>query len=218
MILRNIALNKCGVVAAGIGHTDAWVLGAENISQRYGISFGKYSTDTLFDKQPLELFFTEDAVPKVSSFQEFVRIRRATALLERGRFSDKVPDWVGTWDVYQPSKGYFELFIEDKDGSEVSGRIEDCLGSARFEGVITPRFVNFVKVYDSATNNAIKTRITYKTEDQGYDREAHQGVFESNSAGNYFYVERFCGNSLLRMSFSWFNLTEDDKIGQKRLC
>jgi hypothetical protein len=216
-ILRNIASMGCDAVVAGIGHTDAWVLNQEEIRSKYGIKFGAYSTDAIADPQRFILRFIEDAIPDPNLAYDFTSIRRAVNLLENGRLTGENPDWVGVWDVHEPSRGYFELFVEQQNDEVMIGRIEDCLGTAKFEGVFSPRFVRFVKTYGNSTRDAIKSDITYQTEDAGYDREMHQGIFRTDSGGSVFYIEKSNENSPLQMAFSWYDLNQDDESGQRRL-
>ena len=220
-LLKNIVLKKCDVAIAGIGHTDAWILEQARIKKEYGIEFGQYSTDVIAEPYDFTLKFIENAVPDPNIAYEFTGLRRSINLQEQGKFSDENPDWVGIWDVYEPSKSYFELFIERKRKEHVTGRIEDVLGTAQFKGIFTPRFVRFVKSYIISTRNAIKSDIVYETKDAGYDREMHQGVFRCDAPASpgstgRFYMEKPNKNSPLQMSLSWYDLKQDDDVGQKK--
>lgn len=216
-ILGKIALKKCDAVVAGIAHTDAWVLDRARIAKKHGIEFGQYSTDALVGPQIFLLKFVENAIPDPNLAYDFTGLRKAVHLLERGKLTAETPDWVGIWDVYNPSKGYFELFVEQQKEGNVSGRIEDCAGTARFEGVFTPRLVRFVKSYGNSTRDAIKSDINYETGDAGYDREMHQGIFRSDGRKGVFYIEKPKENSPLQMSSSWYDLRRDDEVKQIRL-
>lgn len=210
-ILRNIVSKGCDVVVAGIGHTDAWVLDHIRIRKEYGVEFEHYSTDVIADPQRFLLRFVEDATPDPNLAYEFTGLKKSVNFLERGTFTDEKPDWVGIWDHCNPSRGYFELFVEQQKNGNVSGRIEDSLGTARFEGIFTPRFVGFVKSYVDSTREAFKSDITYETGDAGYDREMHQGIFRCDGDWSFFYMEKPNGNSPLQMFLSWYDLRHDDE-------
>jgi len=216
-ILRNIASQEVAAVVAGICHTDSWVLNKDEIGRKYGIRFGRYSTENIAGPRSLLLKFTEDATPDPTLVYDFASLGKALSLLERGTFSDKMPDWVGTWDVFEPSRGYFEVFVEEQNGRTLRGKIEDSLGAAVFEGTITPRSARFTKFYGDSTQDAIKSGITYQTGDAGYDRDRHQGHFRSAGGGSDFYMEKPGGSSPLAMSISWHDLRHDDISGQLRL-
>jgi len=218
-ILENISRSDLAAVVAGVGHTDHWMLNQDKIKQHYGISFEEYATDDLVEdsSQFRGLLFNNPATPRKERSREFVNLRRAARLFKEKKLTDAVPDWVGTWDPYAfPSKGYFELFIEEKKGDQVKGRIEDLLGSARFEGIITPRVVDFEKIYDDSSREAIRTTIQYRSQDYGHDRTMHQGIYRSKTGSGFFFLEKPANRTPLQMALAWFDLCEDDTAGQMR--
>ena len=208
-ILRNIADSGAEVVIAGLGHTDMWMLNVERIRKKFGFTFGEYSTDTVRDSDfrfsshgLVSSYFTRNAVPDPCLAFDFDSVERALMISTDGSFSSETADWVGTWSVQEPSRGYFELYIENRDGDYVSGRIEDCLGTARFEGEITSDSARFLKTYQDSRRDALP-ELTFEAE--GGNKK--HGAYRSPGGAGNFYMERPNGSSPLDMSMSWFKLT-----------
>jgi hypothetical protein len=126
-------------------------------------------------------------------------------------FSDKTPDWVGTWNVYNPSYGYFELFIDKQEDGITKGRIEDCFGTATFSGKITPHYVDFVKRYVHCTEGSYKSDITYFAS-RRCESDMHLGVYECDEgSGNFFMEKAGRKSSPLEMALAWFDLKEEEE-------
>ena len=92
----------------------------------------------------LRALYGSDHLDAVSEFK--TRTGRA---LNRGRITDRTPNYIGTSELGNPSQGLFEMFIEQRNGRQISGRIEDIYGSARFEGIMRGNRVYFWKQYDA---------------------------------------------------------------------
>ena len=75
---------------------------------------------------------------------EFDFLERQIKLVKEGRITDGTPDYVGTWDM-DPFEGYFEVYVQDTDGENISGVIEDVNGSASFEGKVDESEVGKIK-------------------------------------------------------------------------
>lgn len=215
-MLRRIASANLDTAAAGIGHTDYWLLNRDRIRQEYGIEFGDYSTDNIPNPRDPVIVFTESAVSDPKLAYDFTGLMKTVDLFNRGQFTDKTPDWVGTWDVTQPSRGYFELFVEDQANGITRGTVEDLLGTAIFEGLITSRQVRFIKNYNHSTRAAINGGIKYNA-NSAYDRDRHWGCYAGGGSGDIFYMEKPVGSSPVGMSMAWFDLHEADEAGQMAL-
>jgi len=217
LILGNISSNNLQVVISGLGHTDYWMLNQARLKESQRVEFGMYCTDSVLDPPMLTLHFTENAVPNPHLAYDFSSVKRSVHLMEQGRLFPEIPDWAGIWDVAQPSRGYFEVFIDEQNNGKCKGRIEDLLGTAEFDGEINPRFLRFVKRYGDSNETAVRSEISYETEESPNDRESFYGIFRGENAGGYFYMERFSGSSPFGMSMSWYDLKQDIEGGQQRL-
>lgn len=60
-------------------------------------------------------------------------LRKQYAIFET-RITGRTPDYIGTWDPDVPANGLFEMFIDRRDGYDISGTIEDTDGTADFKG------------------------------------------------------------------------------------
>ncbi len=148
-LLRRIKSSKIDVAVVGIGHSDYWMANPQVIETNFGVSFDSYSTEIPAKEDSYwrgSTCFTKNANPNLR--MAFVRnsLGRAIQLMETGRLDDRTPDLVGTWNIDNPMKGYFEMFIK-RNGKSINGRIVDCLGDATFEGEIGSRDIRFIKKY-----------------------------------------------------------------------
>ena len=105
------------------------------------------------------MIFTENAGTIQEIIAEINNLERLLLLQETGRLvQDKKPDYVGTFNLNHPSKGYFELFFDSK----TTGTVVDYLGISKVEGIFTDEKIEFTKKYTNAIPNAMKGRIEYK--------------------------------------------------------
>ncbi|NIO23205.1 MAG: hypothetical protein GTN38_04235, partial [Candidatus Aenigmarchaeota archaeon] len=172
------------VAIAGIGHTDYWAANPDEMMKKYGITFEDYMTEIIKDDKYIprkDQVFTEKAVSDPHNVFLRKGLGRAKNFLEKGRITSVKPDYVGTWDIEYPSRGFFEMFIEEKgkDGF-LRGRIEDCLGSADFECTPSPGRFDFSKRYreNECARNTQKGWIEYESE--GDEKKGYfHGYYES---------------------------------------
>jgi hypothetical protein len=122
--------------------------------------------------------------------------------METGRLDDKKPDFVGTWNIDNPMKGYFEMYV-NRNGKSISGEIIDCLGDATFEGEIGTRDIRFIKKYkdEKSCKSAASSEIDYR----GIVRERRiTGFFVMpNSFPQLFYATPERTDDLLNLGMSW---------------
>jgi hypothetical protein len=101
--------------------------------------------------------------------QQLVELEMKKRLIkakELGRvIPEKIPDFIGNFDNGYP-RGIFEMFIEEREGSNISGTIEDCYGTATFKGVLSETEISFTKHYllEQSSVDASKNDFNYKGE------------------------------------------------------
>lgn len=168
----------------GLGHSEFWFANREAIRKAHGIVFDRYSTDMpIF--HGLGPILTTDAVPEPHIVYMRTALEREVKFLETGRITDGTPDFVGAWDLVNPWHGYFELYIDSRQDGVVKGRIEDCIGSAVFEGTMTDSGFDFVKRYTVCSEGSSE-EIKYK------------GKITPDGCYGYFYVGE-CGGAFCMM-------------------
>ena len=75
--------------------------------------------------------------------------------------------FISTTKSLEPSEGYFEMFITQRDGQNITGSIEDVLGSALFAGRVDETEIQFLKQYTQARADAMKGEIMYHATRRG---------------------------------------------------
>lgn len=187
-LLTSINRNGLNAAVVGIAHGDLWMSQREQIEKEFGIKFEDYTTETRDSeiRYGNKIIFLRNAVPNPELVFEKESLERTIRFLHDGRITDRTPDYVGIWDLAEPMKGYFELFIEERgENGAVSGTIEDCLGSAKFSGVQNSSEFNFDKRYQRHEMTAIKTKIEYKGKQEG---DVCSGHFWVDGFGQAFYM------------------------------
>lgn len=210
---------KSGALRAAIvgrGHSDYWATNQGRIKNELGITFEDYSIDTARrgvvnqHSTSAESVFTRKAAPHPKVVFERESLERAIRLIGQGRIIlDRTPDYVGIWDIHFPSKGYFEMFVEDQSNGRVSGKIEDCLGTARFEGIITPTDLNFVKQYVVSEETTIQEPIEYKAKKEG--QEYHGHYYVKGFVSDAFFMTQSPKMDPVSLSLRWHRLVVDKK-------
>ena len=209
-LLENIASNDLDVAIVGIGHSDNWVLRREEL-QELGIDLGSYSVQVPdYEGRWNETIFIANAYPDLNSLYERNSLERALRFIESGRISDNEPDYVGTWDILFPSKGYFEVLVLEECCGLVSGIIEDCLGTSSFEGKITEDGIKFTKRYgEGCSPQTIKEEIHY--EGKRGDRKEFYGYFGTGLPERAFYLAKGPQKEPIELSTRWQELVGIDK-------
>lgn len=208
-LLERIASTGVDAAIVGLGHSDYWAAHKDRIHRSYGIDFSHYSSDTIpIDTMPADtlMAFAEFAsAAKQDSRLVFERksLERALRLKETGSIAGKAPDYVGTWDVCFPSRGYFELFVEERGDGVMSGTIEDILGSSAFHGRTDGRSMTFEKHYQSSAIDAYPGPIAYEARGEGGEWCGH---FFINGLGQAFFMVEAPKKIPIELSLRWFQV------------
>lgn len=165
-MLRRIAREQPDVAIVGLGHAEYWMDHRRRLDQSFGISFEDYHIPCI-DAKTREPALIRDALPHLAFTLLRRSLLRSLHVVETGRLSEEKADMAGTWDLDNPWRGYFELFVEKRQGSGISGRIEDCLGTATFTGTVGREVVEFVKTYTRACSDAMTKPIHYQLAKKG---------------------------------------------------
>jgi len=209
-LLKAIKLHNVNIAFVGEGHASYWAANSEKIYSEFGIKIENYSRESPVDNRvhypyyKVQTIFDKQALPdeKVTSYRQ--NLERTIKLLEQKRLGDKEPDFIGTWDIRNPLKGYFEMFV-NKNGGKIQGEIIDCLGDADFEGKVDARNIKFVKQYRERKNE-----IDY----QGIVRDGKIiGFFTTEGFGEPFYATSKKPKNLVELGVSWDLLAERYKKG-----
>lgn len=212
-------IKSSGVEAAlvGIGHSDYWIANSQKVRSCVGLEFESYSTEvpTKDGKSFTKQTFVNNAKPDLKTVFNRNSLERSIRLLETGGFSDRKPDLVGTWDISNPSQGYFEMFV-NRNGKNVSGVIVDCLGDSDFEGEIRNGEVRFVKRYKqgSCSEEASSTEVVYK----GIVRNQEIiGWFVMGGCGERFYATSNHVDDFVDLAMSGYSSANRYKRGLESL-
>lgn len=190
------------IVVLGRWHADPLRQDPRILRDR-GIAVGEYRTERVYrphwswsvpEKRYERASLDYDFQPNNEVMLDRELIQRRYRAVTRGRVmgSRRKPDFIGTWDTQIPARGLFEVYL-DKDGWH--GRVEDCLGTASFDGRITRdgEWFGFLKKYipDKSSRNAVTTAVMYKG---GFVGDEAVGQYESNGVvGGNFRVREFNG-------------------------
>ncbi|MEM4246707.1 MAG: hypothetical protein QXF14_00065 [Candidatus Woesearchaeota archaeon] len=189
VILENIAKFKPDLVFLGAAHSSSFFRQRERLQKEYGITIDEYwedevirepSQDELWnalsfssERVPMERYLPEIEVrmkkiedPKDALFDiETVCCERLRNAFRNKRVTDQKPDYIGSWEMDFEERGLFEVFVkqrkEENGAIGISGIIEDCNGSADFEGKLDKNSIMFIKKYTKAAPCAAKGEINY---------------------------------------------------------
>ncbi len=153
--------------------------------------------------------FVADAHPDPREAFERQSLERTIRVLEKKRLTDKEPTFVGTWDVNNPSKGYFELFIDESNG-RFQGEVIDCSGDADVEGTRTETELRFMKRYrkDACSTQAYDDEILYR----GLIKENEViGFYAMNDYGEAMYMTSKKQATPLQLGMSWIETAKKYK-------
>lgn len=182
------ATRNLDVAIVGKGHSDYWVLNRDKLN----IDIDGYTTDVPIkrDGNNVHMKFTQDATPDPRQAYDRESIARSIRLLEKGRVTTRDdPQYVGIWSTLNPFEGYFEMFVEESSGNKVSGTIEDCIGSATFEGIRTNKEFNFVKRYSNSTTQALQGDIYYIARKVGEGFSGYFGLLPARIGSAPFFMK-----------------------------
>jgi hypothetical protein len=157
-ILALIQKHQPTVVILGRGHTDYLMFDQFNRLNSKGIKVDNYKIE---DTNGLEYYEFEhlkwpiltklNENPPLETRRDFdlkrTLLERRLKAVTEGRITCGTPNFIGTWDNYIPARGLFELYIEKELPDRITGKIEDCLGTALFNGQINENQISFSKVY-----------------------------------------------------------------------
>ena len=205
-LLCAVASNALDIAIVGIGHGDYWVACQEKIQQELGITFDSYSQQRPSGNNSHPAIFVREGVPSKNILFERELLERALRLREQGRVGGGTPDYVGIWNYFEPYKGYFEVFVHQREREEIAGVIEDLLGTAKFKGKIDEREMHLTKTYTAASADAFPQEILYKWVGTG---EEWFGQYTTCGGGGRFYMREAAQRNPLEMSLRWFDLREN---------
>ncbi|GEM_PF-2332430 len=186
-LLSAVSSGNLDATIVGSGHSDCWIANQSRIQQQMGLKFDSYSKQKQNGKNSPQTVFVRDASPDQNNLCARKSLERAITLLEQGRISGDIPDYVGTWCDYCPSEGYFEVFVHKKDGECISGVIEDILGTAMFKGGVNQQGIQFTKIYLEASRDAIRGEIPYEAKRTG--NEFHGSFKVSGFRAPFYLIE-----------------------------
>ena len=85
---------------------------------------------------------------------ENLGIENLYKIIETGTFSEenKKPNYVGSWSLDSqlnniPLRGFFEVYVNNKEGDKLEGIIKDDNGNAKFSGILNENKIEFIKEY-----------------------------------------------------------------------
>jgi hypothetical protein len=212
-LLDSISKQNLDLVIVGAGHSDLWRYNKDKIKKEFNINFESYAGDeTNTSESGHELLFNENPSLDLRLIADHLCLERKINLIETGRISKNgTPDYVGVWNITHPSQGYFELFL-DKSENGFKGRIEDCLGSAKFEGEISNEKINFTKKYDFPLSIGAKEDVVYKGISNG---EGFYGIFSIDGKISHiwpmFYMKKSHKEKPLNLCMNLDRLFETNK-------
>ncbi len=223
-LLEAIKEQGVDVAIVGLGHGDAIYDQKDEIKRKLGIDFESYSADEpIFPsagriENPFTIFNKKRTLDHFL-LAERKGLERSIRLLEGGRLveGDRCPDYVGTWDISRPFMGYFEVFVREKvtggDG-RYSGVIEDCLGTADFEGRLGINDVKFTKIYRAkeCMKEAYRDELNYHATSNG---EGFYGYFNMGSFRAPFYMMGSFREDPNVLSMHYVDAIEKEKAEKK---
>jgi hypothetical protein len=220
-ILENIAKFKPDLVFLGAAHSASFYRQRERLQKEYGITIDEYWEDSITkspsqddiwmamsacsEHVPMERYLEHEIEvemkkiddPKDALYDpETTHIERLYSAVKKGRVTDGNPDYIGTWDVNFEESGLFEVFVKERvqeNGKiKISGTIEDCNGSADFEGVIDGNKLIFNKRYTNAAPNAAKGEINYNGLLHGPHKDGlYVGSYDAMGCSGDFWMKPF---------------------------
>lgn len=127
--------------------------------------------------------FEKLKTPQQKIIESEMRHRQLIAA-ETGRIiPDKIPDFIGNFNLLANHSGIFEMYIEEKnDKGDFKGIIEDCYGTATFGGHISETKIIFHKHYipEKSSVNAARGGIIYEGERDFFSGH-YSGKFSLNN-------------------------------------
>jgi hypothetical protein len=160
-ILENILRFKPALAVIGMGHSDYLVKTGQ-------IKFGRYLREEAV-VHPETMYYYGNTItaqgpnPKAIAEREYL-LRNWRVVTQGKILPGSNPEYIGTWQIGLPSEGLFEVYVhESTRNGEVTGVIEDCIGTADFTGKIGSKIVRFSKKYqpDNAIKEAAKGNVLY---------------------------------------------------------
>lgn len=203
VLLSAVSSGTLDAAIVGSGHADYWIANKPRIQQQTGIIFDSYSKQQQNGKDCPLTVFVRNAKPDQNNIYERKSLERAIRLMEQGRIAEGTPDYIGTWCDYEPSQGYFEIFVHERDGEDVSGVIEDVLGSATFIGRVNQKGIRFTKIYTNASPEAVRGEISYEAERTGHE---FHGFFKVSGFRVPFYLIEADKKEAIEMGIRLFEL------------
>ncbi|MFH0937429.1 MAG: hypothetical protein V1808_03995 [Candidatus Daviesbacteria bacterium] len=162
-IFENILKYKPSRVIIGRDHAD-YLLSDQYKLAEEGLAINDYRREynpygnVIFDDDPILMRLSADSeIDQSVLLERELLLRNYRVITERKLLVDGNPDYVGTWDLGCPLRGYFEVYIEEQNRkNEFWGLIEDGLGTAAFDGVTKKggKTIEFYKTYLEGRTNS----------------------------------------------------------------
>ncbi len=209
VLLSAVSSGNLDAAIVGYGHADYWIANKQRIQQQTGIIFDSYSKQQQNGKGYPLTVFVRNAEPDKNIIYQRKSLERAIRLMEQGRIAEGTPDYIGTWCDYEPSQGYFEVFVRKRDGEDISGVIEDVLGSATFSGRVNKKGIQFTKNYTDASPEAIRGEIPYEAERTGQE---FYGFFKVSGFRAPFYLIEADKKEPIEMGIRLFELFHPGRV------
>lgn len=154
-ILENIIKMRPEYVVVGDGHASSFIYKREELQNKFGLVFEKYVREVPSERinpnqQSYENEAVVDPLPSLEHITTEEIVRRRYFARTKGRIlPDKIPDFIGTWDMELPFKGLFEIYICRRFDrfNFFEGIIEDTIGTALCFGELNDESVSFQKAY-----------------------------------------------------------------------
>jgi hypothetical protein len=220
-LLESISKYKPDLVFLGLAHSSHFYRNSELLKQKYGIVIDEYYEDRIV-REPssedilmaakacdehlsmedvlehdIELELCKvDSPDKTNVPLDRVMLERSYKAVREGRVTDDKPDYIGTWETALEHKGLFEVFVKERIAdnciTRIRGTIEDCIGTAGFEGFIDGNKLLFTKRYTNALPNAAKGEINYNGLRHGPQKDGlYVGSYDAMGCRGDFWMKPF---------------------------
>lgn len=205
-LFEKISITQPEIIILGAVHTKNLKEKQNFLTQNLGIEVGKYKFEEPRPFNPNHRINMSDLVSDdidINFDDSFMTRRQYLALTEGVVIPNGEPDFVGSWNPGIPEKGLFEIYF--KDNGDLSGTVEDTLGTASIECNILGKSITFKKKYikEKSSDSACETEIEYRgiLDENGI----YRGSFTIGNYGD-------CGNFWLCTREKYFSSFKPDIV------
>lgn len=168
-IIDNIKKTNPSIVIIERVHGDIIFLNRE-LLEAQGVSFEQYLRERASSsRDEIDYFkrlssFIDGEEPDPSAVEERKLLeRRYNAVTQWRVLPERKPDFIGTWSPELRNSGLFEIYVEERrGGGNISGTIEDTLGTASFVGEWDGENIRFIKEYYPGISGQSRLPIYYE--------------------------------------------------------